>query len=80
MTSRSRHTNERTTMLASSAMDLVVTQVVDGTKGIHAFMPKAIFKKYRSRVACSQSLHTEYLSYEPWLGADGVVENSRSYF
>jgi acetamidase/formamidase len=32
-------------MLASSAMDLVVTQVVDGTKGIHALMPKAIFKK-----------------------------------
>jgi acetamidase/formamidase len=32
-------------MLASAAMDLVVTQVVDGTKGIHAFMPKSIFKK-----------------------------------
>ena len=32
-------------MLASAAMDLVVTQVVDGTKGIHAMMPKAIFKK-----------------------------------
>ena len=32
-------------MLASAAMDLVVTQVVDGTKGIHAFMPKAIFRK-----------------------------------
>jgi len=32
-------------MLASAAMDLVVTQVVDGTKGIHALMPKAIFKK-----------------------------------
>ena len=32
-------------MLASAAMDLVVTQVVDGTKGIHAIMPKAIFKK-----------------------------------
>lgn len=32
-------------MLASSVMDLVVTQVVDGTKGIHAFMPKSIFKK-----------------------------------
>jgi acetamidase/formamidase len=30
-------------MLASAAMDLVVTQVVDGTKGIHAMMPKAIF-------------------------------------
>jgi acetamidase/formamidase len=32
-------------MLASAAMDLIVTQVVDGTKGIHAMMPKAIFKK-----------------------------------
>jgi acetamidase/formamidase len=32
-------------MLSSAAMDLVVTQVVDGTKGIHALMPKAIFKQ-----------------------------------
>jgi acetamidase/formamidase len=32
-------------MLASSVMDLVVTQVVDGTKGIHAFMPKDVFKR-----------------------------------
>jgi len=32
-------------MLGSAVMDLVVTQVVDGTKGIHAFMPKSIFKK-----------------------------------
>src|SRR5216117_2463920 len=32
-------------LLASAAMDLVVTQVVDGTKGIHAMMPKAIFQK-----------------------------------
>jgi acetamidase/formamidase len=32
-------------MLASATMDLVVTQAVDGTKGIHALMPKAIFKK-----------------------------------
>jgi acetamidase/formamidase len=32
-------------MLASAAMDLVVTQVVDGTKGIHAMMPKAIFRR-----------------------------------
>jgi len=32
-------------MLASAAMDLVVTQVVDGTKGVHALLPKAIFKK-----------------------------------
>lgn len=32
-------------MLCSAAMDLVVTQVVDGTKGIHALLSKAIFKK-----------------------------------
>jgi acetamidase/formamidase len=32
-------------LLASAAMDLMVTQVVDGTKGIHAMMPKAIFRK-----------------------------------
>lgn len=32
-------------MLASAAMDLIVTQVVDGTKGVHAMMPKAIFAK-----------------------------------
>ena len=32
-------------LLSSAAMDLVVTQIVDGTKGIHALMPKAIFKK-----------------------------------
>jgi acetamidase/formamidase len=32
-------------MLASAAMDLVVTQVVDGTKGVHAMIPKGIFQK-----------------------------------
>jgi len=32
-------------MLCSAAMDLNVTQVVDGTKGIHAMMPKSIFTK-----------------------------------
>jgi acetamidase/formamidase len=32
-------------MLCSAAMDLMVTQVVDGTKGIHAMMPKAVFTK-----------------------------------
>jgi acetamidase/formamidase len=31
-------------LLSSIAMDLMVTQVVDGTKGIHAMMPKAIFR------------------------------------
>ncbi len=32
-------------LLASAAVDLVVTQIVDGTKGIHAMIPKAIFKQ-----------------------------------
>jgi acetamidase/formamidase len=30
--------------LASIAVDFEVTQVVDGVKGIHAMIPKAIFK------------------------------------
>jgi acetamidase/formamidase len=30
-------------MLLSAAMDLRVTQIVDGTKGVHALMPKAVF-------------------------------------
>lgn len=38
-------TRDTAYMLASAAMDLVVTQVVDGTKGIHAMMPKSIFRK-----------------------------------
>jgi acetamidase/formamidase len=36
---------ENAYMLSSAAMDLVVTQAVDGTKGIHAMMPKGIFRK-----------------------------------
>jgi len=32
-------------MLLSAAMDLHVTEIVDGTKGIHAMLPKAIFQK-----------------------------------
>jgi acetamidase/formamidase len=32
-------------LLSSAAMDLIVTQVVDGTKGIHAMMPKAVFRR-----------------------------------
>jgi acetamidase/formamidase len=31
-------------MLLSAAMDLHVTQVVDGTKGVHAMLPKSIFR------------------------------------
>jgi acetamidase/formamidase len=36
---------EEAYLLASATMDLVVTQVVDVTKGIHAMIPKTIFKK-----------------------------------
>jgi acetamidase/formamidase len=32
-------------MLASAAMDLIVSEAVDGTKGIHAVIPKSIFHK-----------------------------------
>jgi len=32
-------------LLASGVMDLIVTQVVDITKGIHAMIPKAVFQR-----------------------------------
>ena len=32
-------------MLLSAAMDLHVTEIVDGTKGVHAMLPKSIFQK-----------------------------------
>jgi acetamidase/formamidase len=32
-------------MLSSVAVDFEITQLVDGTKGVHAMVPKAIFKK-----------------------------------
>jgi acetamidase/formamidase len=32
-------------MLLSATMDLIVTQAVDGTRGIHAMLPKSIFTK-----------------------------------
>jgi acetamidase/formamidase len=31
-------------MLSSMAVDFDVTQVVDGTKGIHGMIPKSLFK------------------------------------
>ena len=34
-------------MLTSAAVDLHVTQVVDGVKGVHATLPKAIFEAAR---------------------------------
>jgi acetamidase/formamidase len=37
-------TREDAYFLASAAMDLSVTQVVDATKGVHALIPKSIFK------------------------------------
>jgi len=36
---------EEAYLLCSATMDLIVTQVVDGTKGIHAMIPKSIFQK-----------------------------------
>lgn len=38
---------EEAYMLCSVAVDFAVTQVVDGTKGVHAMIPKAIFKPAR---------------------------------
>jgi acetamidase/formamidase len=37
-------TREDAYFLSSAAMDLSVTQVVDATKGVHALIPKSIFK------------------------------------
>jgi acetamidase/formamidase len=34
-------------MLSSAAVDLHITQVVDGVKGVHAMLPKAIFETAR---------------------------------
>ena len=34
-------------MLSSTAVDLHITQLVDGKKGIHATVPKAIFTENR---------------------------------
>jgi acetamidase/formamidase len=40
-----RLSREDAYMLASVAADLEITQLVDGNKGVHAMIPKAIFKK-----------------------------------
>jgi acetamidase/formamidase len=32
-------------MLSSVAVDFSITQVVDGTQGVHGMIPKEIFKK-----------------------------------
>ena len=36
-------TRQEAYMIASVAVDYHVTQVVDGTKGVHGMIPKAIF-------------------------------------
>ena len=44
ITTRFPHlTRQEAYMVASVAVDYHVTQVVDGTKGIHGMIPKAIF-------------------------------------
>ena len=40
-----RLTREEAYMIASVAVDYHVTQVVDGTKGVHGMIPKSIFKQ-----------------------------------
>jgi acetamidase/formamidase len=32
-------------MLCSTAVDFNITQLVDGNKGVHAMIPKVIFRK-----------------------------------
>jgi acetamidase/formamidase len=34
-------------MLASAAVDLHITQVANGVKGVHAMLPKTIFRAVR---------------------------------
>ena len=41
-------TREEAYMIASIAVDYHVTQVVDGTKGIHGMIPKSIFTLQRA--------------------------------
>ena len=38
-----RLSRENAYVLASDAVDLRITQLVDGKKGVHALLPKAIF-------------------------------------
>ncbi len=37
-------TREDAYQLSSVAVDFDITQLVDGTKGVHAMIPKSIFK------------------------------------
>src|SRR6202790_3295906 len=43
--SEKKLTREEAYMLASVAVDFDITQLVDGTKGVHGMIPKSIFKK-----------------------------------
>ena len=45
LTTEKHLTREDAYMLASVAVDFEITQLVDGNKGVHAMIPKAIFKK-----------------------------------
>ncbi len=38
-------TRENAYFLCSAAMDLIISQNVDGTKGVHAMLPKSLFQK-----------------------------------
>ena len=43
--SEKKLTREDAYMLASVAVDFEITQLVDGTKGVHGMIPKSIFTK-----------------------------------
>lgn len=45
LVSEKKLTREEAYMLASVAVDFEITQLVDGTKGVHGMIPKSIFKK-----------------------------------
>jgi acetamidase/formamidase len=45
LTSEKRLLRSEAYILASDAVDLRITQLVDGKKGVHALLPKAIFVK-----------------------------------
>jgi acetamidase/formamidase len=45
LASEKKLSREDAYLLASVAVDLHITQLVDGNKGVHAIVPKAIFKK-----------------------------------
>ena len=45
LVSERRMSRDDAYMLSSMAVDLRITQVVDGVKGTHALLPKKIFKQ-----------------------------------